>query len=110
MVTSFLPAIYAVFAGPTPSDVCVKDKVFQPDAIIQATGLTCRATADAGEMRVVWVVGGITLGITIIAAIAAFTARETFRVHLDDLGSDGAPEVPKDEYMQIRKTGVDQPV
>jgi len=61
-------------------------------------------------MRVVWVVGGITLGITIIAAIAAFTARETFRVHLDDLGSDGAPEVPKDEYMQIRRTGVDQPV
>ncbi len=110
MMTSFLPAIYALFAGPTPSATCVKDKVFQPDAIIEATGLTCRATADAAEVRVVWVVGGITLGITIIAALAAFFSRETYRVHLDDLGRNGAPDVPKDDYMRIRTTGVDQPV
>jgi hypothetical protein len=31
-------------------------------------------------------------------------------VHLNDLGVDGAPEVPKEEYDRIRQTGVDQPV
>jgi MFS family permease len=109
MVTSFLPAIYAFLAGPTPSDICVKDKTFQPNAITN-TGETCRQVADSIEMQVVWVVGSITLGIAIIAALSAFWARETFRVHLDDLGVDGAMEVPKEEYDRIRRTGVDQPV
>ena len=108
MLTSFLPAIYALLAGPTPSATCVVDKVFQPDALVD--GQTCRQLADAIEMQVVWVVGSITLGLTIVAAIAAFFSRETFRVHLNDLGVDGAPEVPKEEYERIRRTGVDQPV
>ncbi len=109
MLTSFLPAIFAFLAGPTPSATCVVEKAFAPD-VVTDTGQTCRELANAIEMQVVWIVGGICFAVTIIAAIAAFSSRETFRVHLNDLGVNGAPEVPKDEYMQIRKTGVDQPV
>jgi MFS family permease len=50
------------------------------------------------------IVGSITFVIGIIAAIAAFTARETYRVHLNDLGRDDAPEVPREEYERIRAT------
>ena len=48
--------------------------------------------------------------LAVIAAIACFSARETFRVHMNDLGRKGAVPVPKEEYDRIRKTGVDQPV
>jgi MFS family permease len=48
------------------------------------------------------IVGSVTFVIGIIAAIAAFTARETYRVHLNDLGSDDAPQVPREEYERIR--------
>ncbi len=109
MLTSFLPAIYTLLAGPTPSEPCVVDKKFQPDAILD-TGQTCRQLADSIEMDVVWVVGSFTFGIAIIASIACWSARETFRVHLNDLGSNDAVPVPKEEYDRIRKTGVDQPV
>jgi MFS family permease len=56
------------------------------------------------------IVGSFTFGCAIIAAIAAFTARETFRVHLNDLGIKGSPEVPREVYDRIRRTGVDMPV
>ena len=48
------------------------------------------------------IVGSITFGLGIIAAIAAFSARETFRVHLNDLGKKGAP-VPREEYERLRQ-------
>jgi MFS family permease len=48
------------------------------------------------------IVGSVTFAIGIIAAIAAFSARETYRVHLNDLGNDDAPEVPREEYERIR--------
>ena len=43
----------------------------------------------------VWTVGSITFGLAIIAAIAAFSARETFRIHLNDLGNKDAAPVPE---------------
>ena len=58
-----------------------------------------RAAADMIENHVVWTVGTITLA---LAVIAAFSARETFRTHLDDLGRDDAVPVPKDEYDRVR--------
>ena len=61
-------------------------------------------------MNVVWTVGGITFGLAIVAAIAAFTAQETFRIHMNDLGNPNAVPVPKEEYDRIRTTGVDVPV
>ena len=48
------------------------------------------------------IVGTFTLGCAIIAAIAAFSARETYRVHLNDLGVKGAAPVPRQEYERIR--------
>ena len=100
LITAFLPAIYATLVGPTPS-ACVVDKKFAPDVTLP-TGETCRAAADAIENNVVWTVGGITLALAVIAAISAYSARETFRVHLNDLGVKGTQPVPKEEYERLR--------
>ena len=37
-----------------------------------------------------------------VCAVAAFSARETFRVHLNDLGDKDAIPVPQEEYDRIR--------
>jgi len=110
LVTAFLPAIFAALVGPTPA-VCAPGKpaVFQPDTLAPS-GETCRALADSIESSVVWTVGSITFGLAIVAAIACFSARETFRVHMNDLGSKDAVPVPKAEYDRIRESGVDAPV
>ncbi len=72
-----------------------------PDKILPS-GETCRAAADAAETRVIMVVGAFTLGLAIIASIAAFSARETSRIHMNDLGKKDAVPVPKDEYERLR--------
>jgi MFS family permease len=100
LITAFLPAIYATLVGPTPS-ACVVDKKFAPDVQLP-TGETCRAAADAIESNVVWTVGAFTFGIAIIAAIACYSARETYRIHMNDLGMPGAKPVPKEEYDRLR--------
>ena len=48
------------------------------------------------------IVGSLTLGVTIIAAVAAFTARETSRLRLEDLGNKHATPIPESEYERIR--------
>jgi MFS family permease len=60
------------------------------------------AVAPPGATNIPTTIGAITLGITIVAAIAAFTARETYRVHLNDLGNKNAAPVPKPEYERLR--------
>jgi MFS family permease len=60
------------------------------------------ATVAPGGSNVPLIVGSFTFGIGIIAALAAFSARETYRVHLDDLGKKDAPEVPREEYERLR--------
>ncbi|MBV9251823.1 MAG: MHS family MFS transporter [Acetobacteraceae bacterium] len=60
------------------------------------------AVAPPGSTHVPLIIGAITLGICAIAAIAAFTARETYRVHLNDLGNRNAMPVPKDDYDRLR--------
>src|SRR4051812_40838494 len=57
--------------------------------------------APAGS-NVPFIVGTFTLGCAIIAAIACFSARETFRIPLNDLGVKDAPPVPAEEYERIR--------
>jgi MFS family permease len=59
------------------------------------------SVAPAGS-NVPLIVGSFTFGISIIVAVAAFSARETYRVHLDDLGFKDAPQVPREEYDRIR--------
>jgi MFS family permease len=50
------------------------------------------------------IVGSFTFGCALIAAISAWSARETFRVHMNDLGVRGARPVPREEYERIRAT------
>ncbi|MGR6964710.1 MFS transporter [Geodermatophilus sp. URMC 61] len=60
------------------------------------------AIVAPGGSNVPLIVGGITFGVGIIAATAAWSARETHRVHMNDLGRDDAPVVPREEYERIR--------
>jgi MFS family permease len=60
------------------------------------------AVAPPGATDIPMTIGAITLGICIIAAIAAWSARETYRVHLNDLGDKNAVPVPAPEYARLR--------
>ncbi len=62
--------------------------------------------APPGSVGIPMKIGAWTLGITMIAAIAAWSARETYRVHLNDLGKADAEPVPKPEYDRLREASV----
>jgi len=62
--------------------------------------------APPGADNIPLVVGSITLGVTVLAAIAAFTARETYRMHMHDLGNPSALPVPKAQYDRMRQQTV----
>ena len=51
-------------------------------------------------------IGAMTFGITAIAAAAAFSAWETYRLHLNDLGHRNAVPVPKPDYDRMRGQAV----
>jgi MFS family permease len=61
------------------------------------------AVAPPGSINIPLTIGAWTFGITCIAAIAAWSARETYRVHLNDLGNPNAAPVPKAEYDAMRE-------
>lgn len=79
-------------------------------AISQNIGTTITAllpalfatVAPPGSTNVPLVVGGLAFGITIIAAIAAWSARETYRIPMKDLGKPNAKPMPLDEYERLR--------
>jgi MFS family permease len=60
------------------------------------------AVAPPGSTNIPLTIGAMTFGCTLLAAIGAFTARETYRVHLNDLGNRKAAPVPKEEYDRLR--------
>jgi Na+/melibiose symporter-like transporter len=60
------------------------------------------AVAPPGSTGIPVTVGTITLVITALCALSAWSARETYRVHLNDLGNPNAKPVPKDEYDRMR--------
>jgi len=64
------------------------------------------AIAPPGSTNVPLTIGACAFGVTIISAIAAFSARETYRVHLNDLGEPGAVAVDKVEYDRLRERSV----
>jgi MFS family permease len=103
MITAFLPTIYAAIAGPTP-DACVKDKKFLPDTAVG--GQACSALAESAQNHVIWTVGSITFALTIVAAIAAFSSRETYKIHLNDCGEDWAQPVSDEAYAQARRQAI----
>jgi MFS family permease len=103
MITAFLPTSYAAIAGPGPS-ACVVNKKF--DGTIEVGGVSCTQLAADVHTHVIWTVGSITFGITILAALAAFSARETFMIHLNDCGETWAKPVSDEEYAKARLDAV----
>ncbi|MFO1142398.1 MAG: MFS transporter [Amaricoccus sp.] len=79
-------------------------------AISQNIGTTITAllpvlfatVAPPGTVNVPMIVGSIAFAVTVIAAAAAWSARETYRVHMNDLGNPDAVPVPKAEYDRAR--------
>jgi MFS family permease len=79
-------------------------------AIAQNIGTTITAllpalfaeVAPPGSTGIPTTVGAMALGITIIAAIAAYSVRETYRLHLNDLGERGSVPVDKQDYKRMR--------
>jgi len=61
------------------------------------------AIAPPGSTSVPLTIGACAFGVTVISALAAFSARETHRVHLNDLGEPGAVAVDKIEYDRLRQ-------
>jgi len=61
------------------------------------------AVAPPGATDIPLKIGALTFAITIVCAIAAWSARETYRVHLNDLGNPNAVPVPKAEYDRMRE-------
>jgi len=62
--------------------------------------------APPGAIDIPWKIGALTFIITCISAIAAWSARETYRVHLNDLGDPNAVPVPKAEYDRLRERSI----
>ena len=58
--------------------------------------------APPGSARIPATIGAITFAVTIIAAMAALSARETYRVQLHDLGDPAAVPVDSREYRRLR--------
>jgi MFS family permease len=83
-------------------------------AIAQNTGTTITAllpalfaaVAPPGAANIPWTIGAITFGITVIAALAALSARETHRIRLDELGHRDAVPVEKNLYDQLRAQAI----
>jgi MFS family permease len=60
------------------------------------------AVAPPGSAHIPPTIGAMTFAVTVIAAIAALSARETFRVALRDLGDPAAAPVDEHEYERLR--------
>lgn len=64
------------------------------------------AVAPPGSANIPLKIGFLTFGICLVAAFAAFTTRETYRIRLDDLGDRNAIPVPKAEYERLRREAI----
>jgi Na+/melibiose symporter-like transporter len=79
-------------------------------AMAQNTGTTITAflpalfttVAPPGSVGIPFTIGCWALGVCAVAAVAAFSARETYRLRISDLGHKDAVPVPKDDYDRQR--------
>ena len=60
------------------------------------------AVAPPGSANIPIIVGALAFGITCISAIAALSARETYRIRIEDLGKPDAVPVDQETYMRLR--------
>ncbi|SAL77723.1 MFS transporter [Caballeronia telluris] len=58
--------------------------------------------APPGSTNIPLTVGSITLAVTVIAALSAYSARETYRIHLNDLGDPDAVPIDNHDYERLR--------
>jgi MFS family permease len=58
--------------------------------------------APPGSDNIPLKIGGITFAVTVVVALAAASARETYRIHLNDLGHKGAVPIDEREYVRLR--------
>jgi MFS family permease len=83
-------------------------------AISQNTGTTITAllpalfatVAPPGSTNIPITIGALTFAITVIAAVAAASARETYRTQINDLGDPDAIPVDKADYDRLRAEAV----
>ncbi len=86
-------------------------------AISQNTGTTITAllpalfatVAPPGSVDVPVIIGSITFAVTVLAAGAAWSARETYRLRLGDLGVRDAIPVDKSDYDRQRAEALTRP-
>jgi MFS family permease len=64
------------------------------------------SVAPPGAVDIPTTIGSIALGVTVLAALAAWSSRETFRVHMNDLGDPTAVPVPQADYERMRTRSV----
>jgi MFS family permease len=83
-------------------------------AISQNIGTTITAllpalfatVAPPGSANIPLTVGGIAFAVTVIAAVAALSARETYRLTVSNLGVPGAAPMEKHDYDRQRAASV----
>jgi len=63
------------------------------------------AVAPPGSTGIPLTIGALAFGVTVIAALAAMSARETYRTHLNDLGNAAALPISKGDYDRMRRLG-----
>jgi MFS family permease len=66
------------------------------------------AVAPPGSNNIPVIIGSLTLFITILSAIAAWSARETYRVPMSQLGQPDARPMDKAEYDRLRAESVNE--
>ena len=62
--------------------------------------------APPGSTDVPIKIGTITFGVTIVSAVAAWSARESYRIRINDLGDPNAVPMPKSEYDRMRARSI----
>ena len=97
MFPSFYPELFQTRTRVTA--MAISQNVGTTTALLPALFAT---VAPPGSSNIPLTVGAIAFGVTVIAAVAAFTARETYRVHLNDLGKKDAVPVAEGEYERER--------
>jgi MFS family permease len=60
------------------------------------------AVAPPGSTHIWLTVGAITFGISVLASLAAYSARETFRLPMSELGKRDAVPLGREEYERLR--------
>ena len=65
-----------------------------------------RAGKKRRSARALLLIGAIAFATTVISAAAAFSARETYRLSVNDLGNADAAPMAKQDYDQMRSASL----